>query len=202
MPGFVTANDLIPFLIASFALIASPGPNTLTIAASGAAFGSRRSLPIMAGLVSGMVIVMAMTATGLAGLVLTVPGAIPVVSGLVVAYFVYLAFRIATAPPLGKNQDGRRPPSFSGGLTICIANPKAYAAMTAVFSGFLLVHDSPMADALAKIGLLTVMIILVNIAWLLTGVALTRLFRDPRANRSINLAFAGMLLATLVLMQV
>lgn len=193
-------DQLAGFLIASFALIASPGPNTLTVAASGAAFGLRRSLPIMAGLIGGMVLVMMLTASGMTGLVMTMPGALPVVTAFAVAYFLYLAFRIATAPPLRDETQTRRAPTFSAGLAVCIANPKAYAAMAAVFSGFELVAGRPFPDALTKIALLTVMITLVNIGWLITGSALTRVFRDPRSNRVVNVAFALLLLATLALM--
>jgi threonine/homoserine/homoserine lactone efflux protein len=38
--------------------------------------------------------------------------------------------------------------------------------------------------------------IAVNIAWLLVGAALTRLFREPRTNRAINLTFAVLLVAS------
>jgi threonine/homoserine/homoserine lactone efflux protein len=39
----------------------------------------------------------------------------------------------------------------------------------------------------------------VNVAWLLAGAALTRLFRDPRTNRAINVAFAVLLVASVAL---
>jgi threonine/homoserine/homoserine lactone efflux protein len=44
---------------------------------------------------------------------------------------------------------------------------------------------------------LAAVIAAVNIAWLLSGAALTRFFREPRANRAINITFAVLLLASL-----
>ena len=50
-----------------------------------------------------------------------------------------------------------------------------------------------------KIALLTVVIAAVNVLWLLSGALLTRFFRDPRTNRIVNVAFAVLLLASVVL---
>ena len=74
---------------------------TLTLTAIGAAFGARRGSAYLAGIVVGMVAVMVIVASGVVGLLLAVPGATPVVTVLAAAYFIYLAWRIATAPPLG-----------------------------------------------------------------------------------------------------
>jgi threonine/homoserine/homoserine lactone efflux protein len=42
-------------------------------------------------------------------------------------------------------------------------------------------------------------IVFVNVLWLLSGAMLTRFFRDPRSNRMINIAFAVLLLASVVI---
>jgi threonine/homoserine/homoserine lactone efflux protein len=57
----------------------------------------------MTGIVVGMVVVMAITATGVIGVFLAIPGVAPVVATAAALYVVYLAFRIATAPPLAEN---------------------------------------------------------------------------------------------------
>src|SRR5258707_7155822 len=100
------------FVLAGFALAGSPGPATLSLAASGAAFGARRSLGYLAGIVVGMVGVMAVTAAGLVGVLLAVPGATPVVVALAAGDFVYLAVRIAPAPPLPVSAAPSRRPAF------------------------------------------------------------------------------------------
>ena len=93
-------EGLLAFVLAGFALAGSPGPATLSLAATGAAFGARRGLGYMSGIVIGMVAVMGITATGVVGVLLALPGATPVVATMAAAYFVYLAFRIAMTPPL------------------------------------------------------------------------------------------------------
>jgi len=192
-------EGLSGFLLAGIALAGSPGPATLSLAAAGAAFGPRRTAADLAGIVVGMVGVMVITASGVVGLLLALPGVTPVVTLAAGAYFVWLAWRIATAPPLAAEGADRRPPSFAGGLGLSLVNPKGYAAMAALFSGFVLLRERLALDAGVKIALLTVVIVAVNLVWLLSGALLTRFFRDPRTNRIINIAFAVLLLASVAL---
>ena len=189
-------DGLLGFILAGLALAGSPGPNTLSLAAAGAAFGARRSLGYMAGIVIGMVGVMGIAAAGVIGVVLAIPGAKPVVIAAASAYFAYLAFRIATAPPLAEGAGTGRRPSFAGGVFLSLVNPKGYAAMAALFSGFVLVRERLALDAALKATILLALMIAVDLAWLSAGAALTRLFRDPRANRAINVTFAVLLVAS------
>jgi threonine/homoserine/homoserine lactone efflux protein len=177
-------------------LAGSPGPATLSLAATGAAFGARRGLGYMTGINLGMLGVMAITASGVVGLLLALPGATPVVIGLSSAYFLYLAWRIATAPPLADAEADRHHPTVLAGIGLSLVNPKGYAAMAAMFSGFVLIRDRLALDATAKIAVLAVIIAAVNIAWLLMGAALTQYFKEPRSNRIINVAFAVLLIAS------
>jgi threonine/homoserine/homoserine lactone efflux protein len=187
------------FLLAGVALAGSPGPATLSLAAAGAAFGARRVASYLVGVVVGMVVVMAITASGVVGLLLAVPGATPVVTVAAALYFVWLAWRIATAPPLTEASAERRPPSFAGGFALSLINPKGYAAMAALFSGFVLLRERLALDAALKIALLTAVIVAVNLLWLQGGALMTRFFRDPRTNRIVNVVFAILLLASVAL---
>ena len=192
-------ENTLAFLLAGLALTGSPGPATLSMAAMGAAFGARRGLGYMAGAISGIAVVMAVTASGVTGLILAISGAAPVITILAAAYILYLSYRIATAPPLGEETGERSAPSFLGGFFLNLANPKAYAAMAALFSGFVLWAGEPAWDALLKGAVLLAMVTGVNLTWLLVGEALSRAFQNPAANRAINVAFALLLLASVVL---
>jgi threonine/homoserine/homoserine lactone efflux protein len=140
----------------------------------------------MTGIDLGMVLVMAITASGVTGLVLALPGAAPVVTVLAALYFVYLAWCIATAPPLADDADGRREPSFTAGVLLSLINPKGYAAMAALFSGCVLIKAA--LDAAQALVLLAV-IVAVNAAWLVSAPR-SRFFRI-RTNRVINVTFAS-----------
>jgi threonine/homoserine/homoserine lactone efflux protein len=189
-------EGLLGFILAGFALAGSPGPATLSLAAAAAAFGARRSLGYMVGQIIGLVMVMGITASGMAGLLLAVPGVTPVVLAASAAYFAYLAFRIATAPHLTDNALEHRRPTFPAGLLLSLVNPKGYAAMAALFSGFILIRERIALDAALKIAVLLVIIVAVDIAWLIAGAAMTALFKDPRMNRIVNVGFAVLLIAS------
>lgn len=190
----------LSFLLAALALTGSPGPNTLSMAAVGASFGRLRGIEYMVGLNLGMVVVIALVGTGMAGIVLAVPGLAPIVTVLAAAYFLYLAYRIATAPPLkaATPDDNTAPtkpaPRWYEGFGLSLVNPKAYASMAALFSGHVLIDGNQLTDGLWKAGLLITTIIVVNTAWLSAGAAMTSALQDPRTSRMVNIAFAILLL--------
>jgi threonine/homoserine/homoserine lactone efflux protein len=191
-------ENLPSFILAGVALTGSPGPNTLGLAAASAAYGLRGTYALLAGAVVGVYAVILATAAGLTGLVLAQPGVAPVVGVLAAAYMLYLAYRIATAPPAAKMADGSTP-GFGFGLFLGLGNPKAYAAMAALYSGFTLLADDPVADAIAKTAVLAPMIVAVDVVWLLVGSALTRTSQRPAMHRAINISFAVLLVASVAL---
>ena len=127
-------DDLAGFVLAALALTGSPGPANLSLAACGVAFGVRRGLPLVFGIISGVIAVMLMTATGFAALVIASPLLGTALAFAAAAYIAWLAWRIATAPPLSDDAGERRQPSVVAGMFVSLVNPKAYAAMAALFS--------------------------------------------------------------------
>src|SRR3954469_6378331 len=121
------SDALIALVLAGLVLAGSPGPNTMSLAAAGAAFGPRRSTLYMIGLAVGMLGVMILVASGVVAMLLAVPGIAPVATIAALLYFVYLAWKIATAPPLSDGSEKRRAPSLPDGLVQSSVNPKGYA---------------------------------------------------------------------------
>ena len=192
-------RPLSALLLASVVIMGSPGPSTVSAAAIGAAFGIRRSLRYVGGLIAGTTAVLLAVAIGVVALVLAVPHAATALGAISVVYILYLAWQIATAPPL-QTRDGSLPtPAFLGGFVLAIANPKAYLAIAAVFAGATLLPASPTADAVLKTALLTGMIVLIHLFWLLAGVWLSRLLHHPVQSRIINVALAVVLVVMTVL---
>jgi len=192
-------EELGTFVLAALALTGSPGPNTLSLAATGAAFGKSRGFRYMIGLNLGMVGVIAIVGSGVSGLLFALPGAAPVVTVIAAAYFLYLAWRIATAPPLTSNAEPGSEPKWYEGVMLSMINPKAYAAMAALFSGFTLVATEPVFDGLFKTGVLLAVIVCVNIAWLFAGAALTGVMRNETFSRLINITFAVLLIGSVAM---
>ena len=92
-----------------------------------------------------------------------------------------------------------KPPSFAGGFLLAIANPKAYVAIGAVYSGNILLPDNLLLDTIVKIATLGLVIVLVNSIWLCFGSLLSRVLRNPTIGRIVNILFAVMLVASVAL---
>jgi threonine/homoserine/homoserine lactone efflux protein len=194
-----TLRALAGLVIAAMIVMGSPGPATISATAAGAAFGWRRSMPFLAGLIAGTTAVLLAVAAGAVTLILSVPYAPHMLTVGSAAYIVYLAWQIATAPPLAVAGGATPTPYFSGGFLLGIANPKAYLAIAAVFTGTTVLPCSAGADTAIKVAVLAAMIITIHLAWLFAGAGLTRILRDARLSRIVNVAFAIVLVATTAL---
>ena len=195
--GVLRWGSMVPFLLTALAIMGSPGPATISLTAAGSAYGVRRSLGYLAGIVGGTMVVLAAVATGITAALLAVPALGIVLLAVSVAYLLWLAYHVATAPPLRERGPGARAPSIGGGLLLGVANPKAWVAIGAVFASAHLA-DSPVPDAGAKVVALTAMIVLINASWLALGATLAPLLRDPRRARVVNVTLAAALVLATV----
>ena len=191
--------NLVLLWLAALPLMGSPGPATLSIAAVGASFGARRGLPYLLGIVAGTAVVLGLIATGVTAAVLALPALKAAITLLAAGYILYLAWHIATAPPLSRDSVTAKAPAFPGGFLLAVANPKAFAAIGAVYAGHSVVPGDLALDASVKIAALVPVIVLVNAVWLVSGTLLARALYDPRKSRIANVIFAVLLVASVAL---
>ena len=189
-------------VLTSLAIMGSPGPATVSLTAAASAYGARRSLGYLLGIVAGTVVVLVAVASGITGALLAVPALRFALIAVSAAYILWLAYRIATAPTPG---DERSPatgapaaPSCAGGLVLGVANPKAWVAIAAVFAGARLAGGAA-ADAAAKVAVLSAMVVVIMTAWLVAGVWFASVLRDPARARAVNVALAAALVAATAL---
>jgi threonine/homoserine/homoserine lactone efflux protein len=188
-------QPVVSLLLGSLVVMGSPGPSTISATAVGAAFGFRRSMRYVAGLIAGTTAVLIAVAIGAVALLLLVPQSAMILGSLSVVYILYLAGKVALAPPLALHEDNRPAPGFVGGIMLALANPKAYLAIAAVFSGTTILVDHAI-DALVKTALLTTMIVAIHLSWLFAGASLSRALHDPLTSRIVNVGLATILVAT------
>jgi len=186
-------RSVMALILASAVVMGSPGPSTISATAVGAAFGVRRSVNYVCGLVVGTIAVLLAVAVGVVAVVLAIPLGARVLEGVAAVYILYLAFRIACAPPLERYGEKVAAPAFVGGLLLAIANPKAYLAIGAVFVGTTVVSADRELDAVVKTVLLSVMIVFIHGCWLLAGASLSRVLHDPVWSRLVNVSLAVVL---------
>ena len=188
----------LTLLLASLVIMGSPGPSTISATAMGAAYGFRRSLGYVCGLIAGTVAVLLAVAAGVVAILLSVPYGAFMLTMVSAIYILYLAFKIATAPPLSRRGNDTAAPAFSGGFLLAVANPKAYLAIAAVFAGVSLFQGQRLLDATVKVVLLTAMIVAIHMVWLLAGASLSRFLQDPKISRIVNILLAILLIVATV----
>jgi threonine/homoserine/homoserine lactone efflux protein len=193
----IALSGLLSLLISAAALMASPGPATLSVAATAAAYGFRRSLPYVMGINLGTILVLLAMALGASTLLYAVPELALPLSIAASLSILYLALRIATAPPLS-DKTNEQAPGLPPGLFLAVANLKAYLAIGAVYSKAVIAPSSALADAVLKCVILSGAIILIHMTWALAGSALTSILRDPRASRVVNLILAAALVIVVI----
>jgi threonine/homoserine/homoserine lactone efflux protein len=194
----VAWGHLGPLILASAAIMGSPGPATISLTATGAASGARAALPYLAGIVAGTTLVLLAVGTGITTVLLAVPAVETVLVAVAAVYILRLAYAIATAPPLTAGGAAAPVPSARGGLLLGVANPKAWVAIAAVYASVEL-SGSAVLDGVAKVAVLAPMIVVINGAWLLAGAWLAPMLRRPRAARAFNVAMAAALVAATAL---
>ena len=187
-----------PLLFISLAIMGSPGPATISLIAVGSAYGVWRSIPYLLGIIVGTTIVLLAVATGITSALLAVPAIGLILIWSSVVYILWLAYHIATAPPLSEPTAASSTLSVAGGTFLGIANPKAWVAIAAVFASGHLADDTK-TDAAAKIAVLTAVIIAICAIWLVAGKSIAPLLRDPRRARVVNAALAAALVGATAL---
>lgn len=190
------ADKLFVLLLAAFALMGSPGPVTMSLAGLGTAFGFRPGLRFLLGGVVGTTVVLLVIAVGITSVVVAQPVLLVALTILAGAYILYLAWKIATAPVGQIATQAPRAPAFVSGFSLAIANPKAFAAIGAVYSSHTVIANNLMLDTICKLAALTGVIVVSQAAWLACGATLFKFPTNPRVGRAMNIVLATMLVAS------
>ena len=192
-------RPLLALVLAATVVMGSPGPATISVTAVGAAFGLRQSLRYTCGIILGTIAVLLVVATGVMATLASMPWLAPLLAVASAAYILYLAFRIATAPPLAARTAEASHPTWPAGFFLAAANPKAYVAIAAVFAGAASKQSGAELGLWTRLTVLAVMIVVIHVLWLLAGTVFARFLRRPVTSRIINLIFAATLVLTTAL---
>jgi threonine/homoserine/homoserine lactone efflux protein len=185
--------DWLPLLGFAIAASVTPGPNVLMVAASAARHGVRRVMPQMLGITLGFTAMLIAVGLGLAGPMTASPllhGMLRVVSAV---WLLWLAWRIATAPP--PDQGRHRPPlGFGRAALFQWVNPKAWMIAGAAMAGYTLAGDPLLPQIMVIAGVFGLVSMPCLLVWAGLGAGARRILRDPVAMRRFNIAM-GVLLA-------
>ncbi len=129
------------FLVTTVMLILVPGPAAITIAAQGASYSPNKAFLGVLGVASADVIFFALSATGIASLILTSNLLFSIIKWFGVVYLLYLGvtalFSKSGAIKINKQAaKSNHTKLFSQGLIVQLANPKALIYFSALLPQF------------------------------------------------------------------
>ncbi len=183
--------------LALFAFVSSitPGPNNLMLMASGANFGFRRSIPHMVGVALGFVLMILLLGAGLVQLFELYPVTYDVLRVFSVVYLLFLAWKIATAAPIGGSAAVGTPMTFLQAAAFQWVNPKAWSMALTAISAY---TPSQQFGAILLVAAVFGAINLPSVSsWTLMGQQMTRILTNPVRLRLFNLTMAGLLVVSL-----
>ena len=188
---------LLPLMGFAVAMYITPGPNNTMLASSGTNHGFRATIPHMLGIATGFSLMLVLVDAGLGTVLLATPGLLPAMRWGGAAWMLYLAWKIATAPPPG-TAGQTRVLGFFGAMAFQWINPKGWLIALAVVSEFTRA-DRPLWRQALDIGLVFGAVsIPCMLPWVLLGTGMRALLRSTLRLRCFNLLMAALLAASLV----
>ena len=193
-------NTLLLFSVAGVALIISPGPATLSMAATGARFGFKLGTPFLFGCATGLILVCIMAGLGISSILFWVPGLAQALTVVGMIYILYLAWRIATATfHNDSHQNSAKPPRYWHGMLLSLTNPKAYAVTISLFGSFPAALENHNLDLTVKLIILAIITVSGNLLWTWFGELFYRNVKSPKVMTWISRCFAALLVASMIL---
>ncbi|WP_114416448.1 LysE family translocator [Marinospirillum perlucidum] len=178
----------------------TPGPNNIMLTASGANYGFRRTLPHIAGISLGCLFLFVLLALGLGKLFEQFPLLQTGLKLLGSLYLLWLAWKIAKAPPpvIDLEYQGR-PLTWWQAAGFQFANPKAWVMGITLMAGFLPNQGQLLFNALLLAGISALVVLPCICLWAGLGTAVSRILKSENHWRWFNRGMGGMTAACVVM---
>jgi threonine/homoserine/homoserine lactone efflux protein len=196
----MTPDAMAAFFVFALVAAVTPGPSNVMVLAAGARAGLRGGLPCLAGVVAGMALLIGAAALGLGGVISALPGATVLLRWGGAALLLWLAWKIASAPPMTAGAHGD-PVGFWHAFAFQWVNPKSWivgASAAATYGAGAAAMGGASARALLMGALFAAAAAPSCLLWLAAGGALQRVLTDGRRARAFN-AVMGVVLAASVM---
>lgn len=182
---------------AALALAAgSPGPSIAALVARVISRGPGSVLPFLAAMWIGEAVWLACAVFGLAVIAETFQLAFMVLKWAGIAYLLYLAWKMWTAPtvePDALPDTGTPWRLFGAGLAVTLGNPKIMVFYLALLPAILDLRAVSVAGWVELTLVMALVLAVVDLAWVQAAAQARRLFRTPAGRRLANRLSAGMM---------
>lgn len=199
------------FVVMTFVVSATPGPNMLLVMSHSARFGLHSAVMTMAGCMTALLCMVSISAAGLGALSHTFPAVFDALRYLGAAYLAYLGYKLWHSGAQAKsNQDAcaQNEALRSGGsyyrqgLAVAASNPKAIVFSAAFFPQFI----QPELPALTQFGILLTTFTVIEVSWYLiyavSGHKLSRVLQQTHVMKRFNRITGGVFVGFAALMAI
>ena len=200
------------FVMMTFVVSATPGPNMLLVMSTGARQGLRGAVTSMAGCMTSLMLMLSLSAAGLGALLQAFPAVFDALRLAGAAYLAYLGVQVWRSPVQESDPaQGATPGSNLGatlsswalyrqGALVAASNPKAILFAAAFFPQFL----NPALPQLPQFGILLGTFAVVEVAWYFvyaaSGKQLARYLQRASVMRAFNRLTGGVFVGFAALM--
>jgi threonine/homoserine/homoserine lactone efflux protein len=188
--------------ILSFTLFASvsaltPGPNNIMLAASGANFGFRASLPHILGISVGFISLVIASGFGLASLFNAFPSLYGILKIFSFTFLVYLAWRIASAGQAETHRPSK-PLRFWQGAMFQLVNPKGVSVIISSVTAYTSSASAVASEVFVMFVVFSFVTVGSTCTWTLFGLVIRQVLNTQKRLRLFNVTMASLLLASLL----
>ncbi|MEM0984989.1 MAG: LysE family translocator [Pseudomonadota bacterium] len=186
------------FAVTTFVVVFSPGPAAITVTAQGSGNGILRAQFGVFGIASANAVYFALSATGIASIIIASNTAFAVIKWIGVAYLIYLGASAILSKSGGLTVERGEPASrarlFTKGFVVEFANPKALLYFAAILPQFI-DSGAPVAPQIAIMGITTLVLdVVVYSVYAYLGQTLSRSGLKRWMVRALNRAAGSALL--------
>ncbi len=194
---------LLAFTLALTVAVATPGPGMTAIVARALGTGFRATLPMVAGLVIGDLVLLTAAVFGLAAIAQSFGLVFTVIKYLGAAYLLYLAVKLWTTKAEGLNVEATkgvdRPwRTMMSGLSLTLGNPKTIVFYLALLPSIVDLESLTALGYLEIVALVIVVLSIIAIAYAAAAARARAFFRNPRSRRLLDRTAGTMMVGAAV----
>lgn len=191
----MTVSALLIFAAALLVAAGSPGPSIAALVARVISKGFRDVFPFLAAMWIGEAIWLSFAVFGLAVVAQSFHAVFVAVKWAGVAYLLYLAWKMWTAPAKLEDSDLPREDSalklFFAGMAVTLGNPKIMMFYLALLPTIIDLASITLVGWVELTLTMAVVLIAIDLAWVIAAAQARRFLKSPRAVRIANRVSAG-----------
>lgn len=181
----------LPMVSFSIALIISPGPGNALLAANGASFGYKKTIPFLMGFDSANLILSLIYGFGLVSIFKIYPTAYTIFKVVGSIYIFYLAYKFFTSSSV--QQKKGKVMNFKDGFIVVFLNPKIHSMFPLLYSQFINPSEALEYQVITITLIFVILCLICHSVWIIGGDLIFRKFQSDKQIRIQNVIFGSMI---------